>query len=217
MWWIQSSARSQEMWVTSDFFVSFLIHKTALCNVHPWYSQSVGSSDTSQLTLDPNTAHIDLTLAEGNRKATRWTKQPYADHPERFDFSRQVLCREGLTGRCYWETEWSGRALMGVAYRRMCRKGEGDECRLGRNDSSWGLNCNKDGYRAFHKGVSIAINIPSSSNKVGVYLDWSAGAVSFFRVSCGALTLLHTFHTTFTEPVYPGFHLGWVDSTVYLC
>ncbi|XP_053197882.1 NLR family CARD domain-containing protein 3-like [Scomber japonicus] len=172
---------------------------------------------TSQLTLDPNTAHIDLTLAEGNRKATRWTKQPYADHPERFDFSRQVLCKEGLTGRCYWETEWSGRALIGVAYRRMCRKGEGDECRLGRNNSSWGLNCNKDGYRAFHKGVSIVINIPSSSNKVGVYLDWSAGTVSFFRVSCGALTLLHTFHTTFTEPVYPGFHLGWVDSTVYLC
>ncbi|XP_042252927.1 NLR family CARD domain-containing protein 3-like [Thunnus maccoyii] len=172
---------------------------------------------TNKLTLDPNTAHRDLSLDEGNRKATRWTKQPYPDHPERFDFWRQVLCREGLTGRCYWETEWSGRAFIGVAYRRMCRKGEGHESWLGRNDSSWVLSCTKDGYRAFHKGINTAVTTPSSSNKVGVYLDWSAGKVSFFSVSCGALTLLHTFQTTFTEPVYPGFHLGWVDSTVYLC
>lgn len=181
------------------------------------FFQSVALSDTTQLTLDPNTAHIDLSLAEGNRKATRWTKQPYPDHPERFDFSRQVLCREGLKGRCYWETEWSGRAFIGVAYRQMHRKGEGTECWLGRNEHSWGLSCTKDGYRALHKDVSTAINTPPNSNKVGVYLDWSAGVMSFYMVSCGALNLLHTFRTTFTEPVYPGFHLGWVDSTVYLC
>lgn len=99
----------------------------------------------------------------------------------------------------------------------MCRKGEGHEGWLGRNDSSWGLNCTKDDYRAWHAGTSTAVTMPPSSNKVGVYLDWPAGRLSFFRVSCGALTLLHTFHTTFTEPVYPGFQLGWVDSTVYLC
>ncbi|XP_039644360.1 NLR family CARD domain-containing protein 3-like isoform X1 [Perca fluviatilis] len=172
---------------------------------------------TQKLTLDPNTAHRDLSLSEGNRKATRWTKQPYPDHMERFDFRRQVLCRERLTGRCYWETEWSGRSFIGVAYRRMCRKGEGHEGWLGRNDSSWGLNCTKDGYMAWHAGTSTAVTVPPSSNKVGVYLDWPAGRLSFFRVSCGALTLLHTFHTTFTEPVYPGFQLGWVDCTVYLC
>lgn len=175
------------------------------------------SSDTNKLTLDPNTAHKDLALTEENRKATRWTVQPYPDHPERFDYWRQVLCREGLKGRCYWETEWSGRAFIGVAYRRMCRKGEGHACWLGRNDSSWALSCTRDGYRALHKDMNTAVTTSSSSNKVGVYLDWSAGTVSFFRVSCGTLTLLHTFHTTFTEPVYPGFHLAWVDSTVYLC
>ncbi|XP_041819021.1 NACHT, LRR and PYD domains-containing protein 3-like isoform X2 [Chelmon rostratus] len=172
---------------------------------------------TKKLTLDPNTAHRDLSLSEGNRKATRWTKQPYADHPERFDYWTQVLCREGLTGRCYWETEWSGRAFVGVAYRRMCRKGEGHDSWLGKNDSSWGLSCNKDGYKTWHNGMNTALRSPPSSNKVGVYLDWSTGTLSFFSVSCGALTLLHTFHTTFTEPVYPGFWLGWVDSTVYLC
>ncbi|XP_037611098.1 NACHT, LRR and PYD domains-containing protein 3-like [Sebastes umbrosus] len=172
---------------------------------------------TKKLTLDPNTAHRDLSLSEGNRKATRWTAQPFPDHPERFDFRTQVLCEEGLTGRCYWETEWSGRAFIGVAYRRMCRKGEGPESWLGRNDSSWGLYCTKDGYKSWHKGMIITVTIPPSSNKVGVYLDWSAGRLSFFRISCGALTPLHTFQTIFTEPVYPGFRLGWPDSMVYLC
>ncbi|CAI5658519.1 unnamed protein product [Oreochromis niloticus] len=172
---------------------------------------------TIKLTLDPNTAHKDLSLSEENRKATRWTKQPYPDHPERFDYWTQVLCREGLKGRYYWETEWTGRVFIGVAYRRISRKGETDDCWLGRNNSSWGLNCNKDGYKALHKGTSIPITTKPNSNKVGVFLDWSAGTLSFYMLSCGSLKLLHTFHTTFDEPVYPGFHLAWVDSKVYLC
>ncbi|KAM9336924.1 NACHT, LRR and PYD domains-containing protein 3-like [Symphorus nematophorus] len=172
---------------------------------------------TKKLTLDPNTAHKDLILSEGNRKARRWTAQKYPHHPDRFDFWTQVLCTEGLTGRCYWETEWKGRAFIGVAYRRMCRKGDGHDSWLGKNDSSWGLFCIKDGYKTWHKGMGTALTIPPSSNKVGVYLDWSAGTLSFFMISCGARNLLHTFHTTFTEPVYPGFWFGWVDSTVYLC
>ncbi|XP_005943954.1 NACHT, LRR and PYD domains-containing protein 3 [Haplochromis burtoni] len=172
---------------------------------------------TIKLTLDPNTAHKDLSLSEENKKATRWTKQPYPDHPERFDFWPQVLCREGLTGRYYWEAEWTGRVFIGVAYKRIPRKGETDDCWLGRNNSSWGLNCNKDGYKALHKGTGIPITTKPNSNKVGVFLDWSAGMLSFYMLSCGSLKLLHTFHTTFDEPVYPGFHLGWVDSKVYLC
>ncbi|KAM8729350.1 NACHT, LRR and PYD domains-containing protein 3-like isoform 2-T2 [Acanthopagrus schlegelii] len=172
---------------------------------------------TKKLTLDPNTAHRDLSLSEGNRKATRWTEQPYPDHPERFEFWRQVLCTEGLTGRCYWETEWSGRAFIGVAYRRMSRKGEGHDSWLGKNESSWGLNCNSSGYRTWHRGMETAVAIQLVSNRVGVFLDWPAGKLSFFQVSGGELTLLQSFHATFTEPVYPGFRLGWVDSTVYLC
>ncbi|KAJ8362079.1 hypothetical protein AAFF_G00398140, partial [Aldrovandia affinis] len=60
-----------------------------------------------QLTLDPNTAHRDLRLSEGNREVT-WVgqDQSYPDHPERFDSWAQVLCREGLSGRSYWEAEW---------------------------------------------------------------------------------------------------------------
>ncbi|KAJ8358316.1 hypothetical protein AAFF_G00014680, partial [Aldrovandia affinis] len=62
-----------------------------------------------ELTLDPNTVYRYLRLSEGNREVTRVRKiQSYLDHPERFDCQPQVLCREGLSGRCYWEAEWNG-------------------------------------------------------------------------------------------------------------
>ncbi|CAL8235881.1 unnamed protein product [Arctogadus glacialis] len=61
--------------------------------------------DACELTLDPNTAHRRLSLSEDNRKVTRVREdQSYPDHPERFDSWRQVLGREALTGRCYWES-----------------------------------------------------------------------------------------------------------------
>ncbi|KAL0194737.1 hypothetical protein M9458_008309, partial [Cirrhinus mrigala] len=62
------------------------------------------------LTLDPNTANEYLILSEENRKATRVREnQSYPDHPDRFDrYNYQVLCRESVCGRCYWEIEWSG-------------------------------------------------------------------------------------------------------------
>ncbi|KAJ8357922.1 hypothetical protein AAFF_G00055400 [Aldrovandia affinis] len=65
-----------------------------------------------QLTLDPNTAHRALRLSEGNREVTRVEQdQSYPDHPERFNYWAQVLCREGLSGRSYWEAEWRGGGL----------------------------------------------------------------------------------------------------------
>ena len=64
------------------------------------------SPDACELTLDPNTANRGLSLSEDNRKVTLVREQQsYPDHPERFDCWPQVLCRESLTGRCYWEVE----------------------------------------------------------------------------------------------------------------
>ncbi|XP_067085014.1 NLR family CARD domain-containing protein 3-like isoform X2 [Osmerus mordax] len=171
-----------------------------------------------ELTLDPNTAHRDFSLSEENRKMTWGTeKQPYPDHPERFEDRSQVLCREGLSGRCYWEAEWSegGEVNIAVTYKGISRRGEGDDCRLGYNNKSWSLRCHDNSYCAWHNKKRTVIPAPpSSSHRVGVYLDWPAGTLSFYTVSSDTLTHLHTFHSTFTEPLYPGF---WVDSSVSLC
>uniref|UniRef100_A0A4W4F048 B30.2/SPRY domain-containing protein n=1 Tax=Electrophorus electricus TaxID=8005 RepID=A0A4W4F048_ELEEL len=167
------------------------------------------------VTLDPNTAHTRLSLSEGNRKVTcqhRW----YPDHPERFDVRKQVVCRESLTGPCYWEAEWSGKAVISVTYKDIRRKGGSRECGFGCNLKSWSLFCSNNSYSVFHNKKKTALSAPCSSNRVGVYLDWAAGTLSFYSVSSltHTLTRLHTFHSTFTEPLYAGFGVWGSDSSV---
>ncbi|KAK0145258.1 NLR family CARD domain-containing protein 3 [Merluccius polli] len=167
-----------------------------------------------ELTLDPNTANRRLSLSEDHRKVT-WVEedQSHPDHPERFDSLPQVLCREGLTGRCYWEVEWRGGVALGVTYRGITRRGDGDDSALGFNNESWSLHCYYDRYSAWYNDSETVISLPPSvSTRVGVYVDRPAGSLSFYRVSPGVggssdtLTLIHTFWTTFTqEDLLPGF------------
>ncbi|XP_030641423.1 NACHT, LRR and PYD domains-containing protein 12-like, partial [Chanos chanos] len=170
------------------------------------------------LTLDPNTAHTHLSLSEGNRKVTCVReKQSYPDHPERFDDWSQVMCRESLTGRCYWETEWSGDdgVFISVTYKGIRRKGESDNCRFGHNEKSWSLCCYSNRYSARHnKQETVIRHHPSHTHRVGVYLDWLSGTVSFYSVSSDTHTLthIHTFHCTFTEPLYAGFYVYYNSS-----
>ncbi|XP_036845312.1 protein NLRC3-like [Oncorhynchus mykiss] len=170
------------------------------------------------LTLDPNTAHPNLILSEGNRKVTQVVEdQHYEDHPDRLDHP-QVLCREGLSGgRYYWEVERDGDGtFIGVAYKGMKRKGGKIDRRIGLNRKSWCLVCYDSAYNFYHNGV-IRYSRPDTcpdSDRVGVYLDWPAGTLSFYSVSSsGTLTHLHTEHTTFTEPLYPGFIMYSSDYT----
>ncbi|XP_067310524.1 NACHT, LRR and PYD domains-containing protein 3-like [Pseudorasbora parva] len=160
------------------------------------------------LTLDLNTANTNLALCERNRKMMHVSQdQTYPDHPERFDEWCQVLCRESLTGRCYWEAEWSERADISVTYKGISRKGWSCDSLFGFNEKSWSLNCFKNRFIVRHNIKRKVIPTPSHpSNRVGVYLDWSAGTLSFYSVSdTHKLTHIHTFMTTFTEPLYAGF------------
>ncbi|XP_075950399.1 uncharacterized protein LOC142952523 isoform X2 [Anarhichas minor] len=169
-----------------------------------------------ELTLDTNTVHRNLKLSHNNRKVTRVEEdQSYPDHPDRFDFWNQLLCRTGLTGRCYWEVEWRGRVEISVSYRGIRRRGKSEDCLFGRNDQSWSLLCSDGGYSVRHNKTETLIT-SSSSGRVAVYVDCPAGSLSFYRVSSDTLIHLHTFNTTFTEPCYPGFGF-WFDSSVSLC
>ncbi|XP_029913609.1 NLR family CARD domain-containing protein 3-like [Myripristis murdjan] len=177
-----------------------------------------------ELTFDLNTADKSLLVSEDSRKVT-WVaeKQPYPDHPDRFDDWYQLLCRDALTGRCYWEVEWKGWVYVGATYKGISRSGFVGDCCLGLNDTSWSLACTGSGYAALHDRQTIYIN-SSVSDRIGVYLDWPAGSLSFYRVSSDTLTHLHTFNNTFTEPLYPGFWFGSElgfgfdsGSSVFLC
>ncbi|XP_036416268.1 protein NLRC3-like [Colossoma macropomum] len=172
-----------------------------------------------EFTLDPNTAHTELSLSDGNRKVTKVrSSQSYPDHPDRFDEWWQVLCRESVTGRCYWEAEWSGEeAAIALTYKSISRKGSGDDGLFGENEKSWILFCSINSYSVCHnKNTTDLFAPPSSCKRVGVYVDCSAGTLSFYRVSSDTHTLthLHTFYTTFTEPLCAGFRLYCTDASV---
>ncbi|XP_034054461.1 NACHT, LRR and PYD domains-containing protein 3-like isoform X2 [Gymnodraco acuticeps] len=180
------------------------------------------------LTLDSNTVSRKLKLSDNNRTVTRVEEEPYPDHPERFDsYWPQLMCREALTGLCYWEVEWRGRVHISVTYRGISRRGEREDCVYGYNDQSWSLDCS-DRYSVRHNDRETHISssssrssLSSSSGRVAVYLDHPAGSLSFYRVSSDRLIHLHTFRTTFTEPLYAGFGFGvgfnFYGSSVSLC
>ncbi|XP_028261493.1 tripartite motif-containing protein 16-like [Parambassis ranga] len=156
-----------------------------------------------ELTLDPNTANTQLLLSEGNRKVTLMReKQSYSSHPDRFT-KWQVLSKESLTGRCYWEVEWRGGGVhVSVAYKNMNRAEN-----FGDNDKSWLLDCNTNSYRFIHNKIHTEVSGPPSS-RVGVYLDHRAGILSFYSIS-ETMTLLHRVQTTFTQPLYAGLWLHY--------
>ncbi|XP_016328249.1 NACHT, LRR and PYD domains-containing protein 12-like [Sinocyclocheilus anshuiensis] len=159
-------------------------------------------------THPPTHTHTHLVLSENRRKVTHVEEyQSYPDHPDRFDGCPQVLCRESLSGRCYWEAEWSGNAIISVTYKGIRRKGGSCSCEFGYNKNSWSLICINNRFTVWHNLSSIDIRVPShSSKRVGVYVDVSAGTLSLYKVSDShTLTHLHTFTSTFTEPLYAGF------------
>ncbi|KAM9349522.1 tripartite motif-containing protein 16-like [Symphorus nematophorus] len=170
-----------------------------------------------EITLDPNTAHKYLLLSEWNRKTTAVRQQQsYSDHPDRFIESWQVLSTESLTGRCYWEVEWRGEGVyVAVAYKNISRAGIWKESSFGHNDKSWALDCDKNSYKFRYNSVQTPVSGPLSS-RVGVYLDHSAGILSFYSVS-ETMSLLHRVQTTFTQPLYAGVRLYYYDATAEFC
>ncbi|XP_073702953.1 tripartite motif-containing protein 16-like [Garra rufa] len=172
-----------------------------------------------QLTLDLNTVNKHLLLADNNRKITiiSFTPQSYHNHPDRFDAWPQVLCRESVCGRCYWELEWSGDkgVFISVSYKSISRKAQGDESGFGYNDQSWSLYCTPFSCSFTHNNIKTVLPVKSISSRIGVFVDHSAGTLSFFSVS-DTMSLIHTVHTTFTQPLYPGFSVS-LGSSVKLC
>ncbi|XP_067248771.1 tripartite motif-containing protein 16-like [Chanodichthys erythropterus] len=208
-----------------------------------------------QLTLDLNTVNKHLRLSERNRVITGTNKKhSYPHHPDRFDYYDQVLCRESVCGRCYWEIEWSGDVDISVSYKSISRKGQGRECVFGYNDQSWSLYCSSSSYLFYYNNRETKLPVKSISSRIGVfdedddndddddddedtaaddnddddddlesiirrigvYVDHSAGPLSFYSVSGDTMILIHTVQTTFTQPLYPGFGV-YKGSSVKLC
>ncbi|XP_068563032.1 finTRIM family, member 86 [Cebidichthys violaceus] len=171
-------------------------------------------------TMDANTVYRHVQLSDGGRKATmRAENLNLPDHPERFHFWRQVLCREALAGSpYYWEVEWTGKKFtIGVAYKEMERKGSDDNSRLGHNTQSWSLYWSGTGFSFWHDGQEKLLGSPKA-RRIGVYLDQHTGILAFYRIAQNQADLIHQHQSQFTGPLFPGFRFwAGVGSTLTVC
>ncbi|KAK9530901.1 hypothetical protein VZT92_012375 [Zoarces viviparus] len=180
------------------------------------------------LTLDPNNVHYNIILSAGNKRATYTSVwQGYTYRIDRFVFIPQVMCRESLTGRHYWEVEWDQditddkNVLVGVAYPSIKASEMFMMSYFVTIAQSWTFGQYADGgkhtLKAYNNGQVMEMAFPSGGCPIlGVYLDWLAGTLSFYKVSSDTLSHLYTFHATFTEPVSPCFHIRFASHSVYL-
>ncbi|XP_006902404.1 PREDICTED: butyrophilin subfamily 2 member A2-like [Elephantulus edwardii] len=170
----------------------------------------------ADVVLDPDTAHPELFLSQDRRSVIRGpSRQSVPDRPERFDCRPCVLGREGFdSGKHYWEVEMENVMVwaVGVCRDSVERKGE---ALLVPQNGFWALEMFGNQYRALSSPDTI-IPLKERLRRVGVFLDYEAGDVSFFNMR--DRSHIYTYpRLTFVGPLKPFFRLGSDDSPLVIC
>ncbi|XP_035988770.1 E3 ubiquitin-protein ligase TRIM21-like [Fundulus heteroclitus] len=156
------------------------------------------------VTLDPNTAHPKLILSDDGKQVKHgdvWKELP--NNPERFWLFPNVLGKQSFSsGRFYFEVQVKGKTDwdLGVARESIDRKGK---VGLSPQNGFWVI-VSRDGYHYSGDDISVPFNLQPGPEKVGVFVDYEEGLVSFYDVDAAALIYSFT-GCCFTEKLYPFF------------
>ncbi|XP_073479231.1 E3 ubiquitin/ISG15 ligase TRIM25-like [Aquarana catesbeiana] len=188
--------------------ISHTLH-TGLSEIITGVNVSFYIQEAADILLDVNTAHNKLHISDDRKTSSRSDRnQNHPVTPERFKDYVQVLSSQSFSsGRHYWEVDvgGSGRWGVGMCYPSIDRSG--DQTGIGRNKKSWGLVKNGNQCWVRHDSKEILLPTNISSNRVRIYLDYEARRISFYDL-CDPIRHLHTFTTTFTEPLHAGIWVG---------
>lgn len=183
------------------------------------------SPDSSEVCLDPETAHPKLIISPRGDSATytdTWQQLP--DLPGRFDTTLNVISLQGYSfGRHYWEIDVTGKTYweLGVTYPTIPRKGTTEDCWLGRGDESWCVEFFDGKYTAWHGGVPHQLPFTTRFCRIGVLCNFPAGLVTFLEAD--DMTLLYSFCAgTFSDCLHlalcPGHdHNGTNSKPIVIC
>ncbi|XP_072312679.1 E3 ubiquitin-protein ligase TRIM39-like [Eucyclogobius newberryi] len=157
------------------------------------------------VTLDPDTSHPRLVLSE-DLKQVHLTdvKKKLPDSPLRFDTCPCVLGKQSFSsGRFYFEVQVKGKTDwdLGVAQESINRKGQITE---NPKNGFWCIVLrNKDTYEAC-TGPSVLLSLQRAPQKVGVFVDYGEGLVSFYDAD--SADLLFSFSSCcFRDKLFPFF------------
>ncbi|TKS92049.1 E3 ubiquitin-protein ligase TRIM39 [Collichthys lucidus] len=162
---------------------------------------------TVDVNLSAKTAHPFLSVSD-DRKQVRHTDklQELPDNPKRFDRVANVLAKEGFSsGRCYWEVEvgekieWN----LGVVRHSINRKGK---FTVSPANGFWILSLKAGGQYIANTSPVTPLALEQRPRKVGLFLDYTEGRVSFYCAESGVH--IHTFTDTFTDRLNPFFSPG---------
>ncbi|MEE6524789.1 hypothetical protein FKM82_024441 [Ascaphus truei] len=169
--------------------------------------------EASDILLDVNTAANDVSVSGDLKTASRSViDQLRPNTPERFMLNQVLSTRSFSSGQHYWEVEINESGIwgVGISYPSIVR--EGRPSWIGYNTKSWGLEMDGEYHLVIHDSKEEQIYPDSPLQRLGLYLDYEAGRLSFYQL-CDPIRHLHTFTATFTEPLHAAFYVyinGWV-------
>ncbi|XP_072544098.1 butyrophilin subfamily 1 member A1-like [Salminus brasiliensis] len=160
---------------------------------------------TVDVTLDPESAHPGLILSDDGKQVTCGdTRQNLPDNPKRFNESVSVVGKEGFSsGRFYFEVQVSGKTKwdLGVARESINTKGE---ITLTPQNGFWTVWLRNENEYEACAGPGVSLPMRKKLQKVGVFVDYEEGLVSFYDVE--ARSHIYSFTgQSFTEKLYPFF------------
>ncbi|XP_078112501.1 E3 ubiquitin-protein ligase TRIM21-like [Sander vitreus] len=160
------------------------------------------------VTLDPNTAHPDLILSDNGKQVKHGdVRNDLPDNPERFNTYVNVLAKQSFSsGRCYYEVQVQGKThwTLGVARESINRKGV---IIVSPQKGYWTISLTIKNECNARAGLDVRLSLKSPPQKVGVFVDYEEGLVSFYDVDAAALIYSFT-GCSFTEKLYPFFSTG---------
>ncbi|XP_066550600.1 zinc-binding protein A33 [Amia ocellicauda] len=190
--------------INSDYYLGRFVHRI--------WKQTQASKflvHSVPVTLDPDTAHPELTLFEGLtcvRYRGRRLRVP--DYPSRFDQCPCVLGTPGFQdGRHYWEVrvwnkmEWD----LGMTTQSANRKGA---VNLDPAHGYYAIILRNGNSYAACSSPQVPLRPPRQPSKIGIFLDYNKGTLSF--LDANGMYPLYTFEENFTEKLYPFFSPGMV-------
>lgn len=154
-----------------------------------------------EVTLDPNTAHPSLIVSEdGKQVKDGGTKRKVPDNRARFDFHHFVLGNKGFSsGRFYYEITLTGQTGLEVGVVRETINRKGVNLSLSPESGCWTLGLYWDRFQA-NSNPPVVLRLSKQPQKVGVFVDYEGGLVTFYDVDTRALIYSFT-GCAFTESV----------------